>query len=1166
MLKHKGLGTKTLSLILSILMLLSTIPMSVFAIDVEDTNYQKKGASNINILKDIVEVEGLREESVKHFRLEDGTYIAAQYDVPVHYLDENGAWKDIDNTLTEKGGEFTTSNARIKFAKKITGNETLFTLTDGKYKLTMSLDGAAKKTVGNIVNMNDDGGNIQTKLQKMMSLENLSAKVMYENILDGVDIEYVIESYNVKENIIVKSRRDKYNFSFEIKLNNLEANLNEKGDIIISDSATGSEQYIIPAPIVNDANGIYADENVAQYSLYKNKNGEHTLTVTVDNDWMNAEDRAYPVVIDPPISVPQSTVIDLDISSSAPDSNYASSTTMYVSDVWSGYWKAKTLPTIPNSAYITKATISMMSTNFGGGYVGAYQVLSFWDETLTWNKTMDYPPQGDMSEVLLDYNAVNRATETADGRYLWNITKLVREWYSNDSENFGIGFKIVDGTSGANIIKFHTSETDNYPQFTIKYKDMKGVESYWTYGTQSAGFAGTGYINYATGVLTFGKTLLSTTDSIIPYAPSFVYSSALANASFDYTNAEIPSDNMHMPYGFKFSANETIIKKSYTSSDGDNLYMYILSDEDGTEHYFLPTEENGVTSTTKYQDDDGLQLILETSSTNLTITDNAKNKRYYSKLSQTQDGGILGGWYLSSISDSIGNKIIFEFENGIYLKKISIEPNGSNVIDYLTIAYNENNKPSIIWNETSKEAMIFRYLDEHNEAIDAKNTNYLRKIEYAHSTVALDISNWEDFYNNASNNANIIVDATAEYTYDSNGRMTKAKDTLSGYEIRYTYDNSGKVTVVQEYAGSNVGQKMSFAYYDGYTIIRSSGSDDLYGNTDDIYTRYTFDKEGRVKSMYSTDCSQTQIYGASSGVYEKQDNVKNNLKTTVVVGGSVSNYLLNGGFEDVSNNNASFWEKSSNVRYSMSRADNGGKKWAYFDIADNTSDSINQYTFLKEGEYTLSASINIFECENVKLYMQAESLSNSEKPYIEEVPINEYYASGDDSFASMTFSVGNCISGGDNFKISFYTVAGDVSENAYISVDNVMLERSNGASNYSMVQYGNFEQFAINANGNYLGNETSFWVNQDGGFTRTSTSAPFGSSGYISGEITRDKYLKQTVYTASSSELDEYDYYGGYPYNQTKTYVISGFAKGTGQVNSSNSKFGLRVDVSYGNL
>lgn len=39
---------------------------------------------------DIFEVESMREENVKHFRLEDGTYRAITYDRPIHIKDEKG--------------------------------------------------------------------------------------------------------------------------------------------------------------------------------------------------------------------------------------------------------------------------------------------------------------------------------------------------------------------------------------------------------------------------------------------------------------------------------------------------------------------------------------------------------------------------------------------------------------------------------------------------------------------------------------------------------------------------------------------------------------------------------------------------------------------------------------------------------------------------------------------------------------------------------------------------------------------------------------------------------------------------------------------------------------------------------------------------------------------
>ncbi len=40
-----------------------------------------------------------REMYVKHFQNEDGTILAASYPYPVHYQDERGNWKDVDNNM-----------------------------------------------------------------------------------------------------------------------------------------------------------------------------------------------------------------------------------------------------------------------------------------------------------------------------------------------------------------------------------------------------------------------------------------------------------------------------------------------------------------------------------------------------------------------------------------------------------------------------------------------------------------------------------------------------------------------------------------------------------------------------------------------------------------------------------------------------------------------------------------------------------------------------------------------------------------------------------------------------------------------------------------------------------------------------------------------------------
>lgn len=178
--KLKAFGIRSIASILTIVMVFNLLPLSVFAQENDSPTVVDESYKRLN---EVFEVEELREETVKHFRLEDGSFVAAQYNNPVHYLDDNGQWQNIDNSLTIVGNEYTTGNGKIKFAKKITGNEELFTLHDGNHKVTMSMDNADKKTEGSIVKSKADDSDELTQLQKMMTLENLTAEVIYADIL-----------------------------------------------------------------------------------------------------------------------------------------------------------------------------------------------------------------------------------------------------------------------------------------------------------------------------------------------------------------------------------------------------------------------------------------------------------------------------------------------------------------------------------------------------------------------------------------------------------------------------------------------------------------------------------------------------------------------------------------------------------------------------------------------------------------------------------------------------------------------------------------------------------------------------------------------------------------------------------------------------------------------
>ena len=121
MTQHKGirkLGLGTLSVFLSILMIVYLIPLSVYAdlasslgdvpedVDTTTSIEQADQISDHSPAPDAMfELTDRREQNVKHFRLSDGSIVAAQYASPIHEQDESGEWQDIDNTLGDSGNE-----------------------------------------------------------------------------------------------------------------------------------------------------------------------------------------------------------------------------------------------------------------------------------------------------------------------------------------------------------------------------------------------------------------------------------------------------------------------------------------------------------------------------------------------------------------------------------------------------------------------------------------------------------------------------------------------------------------------------------------------------------------------------------------------------------------------------------------------------------------------------------------------------------------------------------------------------------------------------------------------------------------------------------------------------------------------------------------------------
>lgn len=409
------------------------------------------------------EVEALREENVKHFCLPDGTYQAVVYGDAIHRQNADGEWEEIDNSLSEINGAISTENARVKFAKKITGNENIYTLHEGSYKITVGLEGATKKVEGVVTNHNAESEGM-TKLQKLQTIENISSSIVYKDILDGIDLEYIIISNHIKENIIVNKPAETYSYTFTLALNGLTAEL-VNNEILLSDSETNEVIYRIPVPYMYDSADEYSYD--VYYTLTDLQNGKYEFTVTADESWINDSERVFPVVIDP-LLIDIAQLNDTYVNSSAPTTNYGRVNDLFVSNTREAYFKFAT-PVLPEGVNIIGASFSVPYyynvVNDKAIDISLYRITSYWNETsVTWNSK---PSIDSTTAIATESIYATGASESNPQLKDFRVTDLVKAWY-NGTANYGFALKRVGGDN-TSVIFVAREKQQVYGQLKISY-------------------------------------------------------------------------------------------------------------------------------------------------------------------------------------------------------------------------------------------------------------------------------------------------------------------------------------------------------------------------------------------------------------------------------------------------------------------------------------------------------------------------------------------------------------------------------------------------------------------------------------------------------------------------------------------------------------------------
>ena len=814
--KKSKIFLRIISIILSILLIIEILPMSVFAQELE--NLESTTTDNETEEATIIcEIESERTESTKHFRLSDGTFIAATYPEPVHYM-VDGEWKEIDNTLVEKTIDGTDyyinekASNKVAFSQVLSDEAVKIYDADG-YEISLTpISDKYQKSKGKKKDVEDLTSSKlmkeQTKDDKKaqkMEAKNKKSGVKYNDVYSDTDIEYIVTPSTVKENIIVNKKTSKYVYDFNADFGKLVPKMETESIIGLYDTSKKATEPVIlvEAPVMYDATG----ETSTDVSISFKQNGEkYIVTVTADKEWINDKSREFPVVIDPTVKldVSRADISDVYVDTADPTYSHMYSHYLYVGKNSLGTTRTYikyNLPDLPDCSIVTDAKLVLLQYEHDPGsgatnYIYAYDcgTNNWTSETINWNNQP--MSKTNLSQyTVLDYqkyvnNTTSGSTITA-APYVFDVTKAAKNWYENAVNN-GIMLASSD-ESVTKKSRFCSSEystnSDFFPSVWVSYVNNTGIEDYWTYKTVDLGRSGAVYVSDYNGSLTYVHNDVATAGNRMPASVSHVFSN-------DRTNFTGTYESMKIGVGYRLD----IMEKINVISSSDSLYSagYRLKfiDGDGTVHYFKKTD-----TTNKYAHEFNEKLIIEKpSGGQYQMSDEEGNKKYF-----TADKG-----YLVRIVDSNSNQVSITYSNG----RITKVTDGAN--KEITFTYTGNYLTGITDPAGRTTNFVFGIDDNGNQ------TDYLRSIRYPDGKTTT-------FYYN-SNAEGRLLQIIASDASDVVFSVKKvACKTKNFYRVETMTRRGAPVSGVK-----SPENKLTFTYNTGETKVT-----DMYGKSNYIYFDHT---------------------------------------------------------------------------------------------------------------------------------------------------------------------------------------------------------------------------------------------------------------------------------------------------------------------------------------
>ena len=755
-----------------------------------------------------------RREGRRVIRMEGGRAKLVLSSEAEEYRDTDGNWQDTDNTLEYRAAEdddfagYETKGNRYRVRlPENAKNAILMRVQEGESRLDIRLKercrtakGALASRKGKVVNYERGIGGKSRKC----------GEIGYRNIFEKTDVRYNLEGGKIKESIVVKERRESYRYEFCIETEQAELVREETGGILIR---RGEEQlFRIPEAFMEDANGEVS--NAVAYELEEESAGHYHFAIAADAEWLNAEERAFPVLIDPTLiketgvtlrCVGRTTKTKYD-SSGCPcgtETVYATNSAIKVGKSGNTVYRSYVNFDLGDISLHNISTATLRLTLKATGS-GTYYVARATQKSESSNTFVAKTPTRDILtfDTVKDENDSNVYLATAD------ITLSVREWQDGNS-NYGI---VVYGNEMAN-----SSLEIESAALTFVCQDPYAKSSS-SFQKNDVRRAGSSAVDLYAGRLLFEHKNFEFMSENMPMNVSHVYNS-------DYSSEEI-NGSMKLGSGWRLNFQQFIEVMDFSGYDPESgNASFVYTDGCGVQHEAVHRYYETKSGDTQY-DSSGRkykQYIEEPTSA--------------SAFDYTTKEGLRFEPSNMYLYDNSGGNIYFDKIDDSTMRLKGFYRNGKN----LEATYGSGNRIASVTDGAGKIA-YFTY----------NNIGYLQSITCEGNTVSYE-------YNDDKLMKINYPDGTrTEFRY-SGSRLARVID-RSGYQLIYSYSSEGKViSVREEVENATIGSTVTAAQCpisgDCWDIKYLRPLQTQVINRNGLVVEYIFDHEGNTVTVSEAEHS-----------------------------------------------------------------------------------------------------------------------------------------------------------------------------------------------------------------------------------------------------------------------------------------------------------------------